>query len=110
MFREKNVQAYEEHNDVREQVEVDETFLRNLKKKCSETDAEFEARTQSRNEEIVAVQDTIAFLNSDDAFDVFDKTVNTVSFLQEHKHELTSTASFPQARSTPAAAAPGVDL
>merc|ERR1719210_598944 len=82
MFREKNAQAYEELNDTREQVEVDETFLRNLKKKCRETDAEFQARTQSRNEEILAVQDTIAFLNTDDAFDVFDKTVNTASFLQ----------------------------
>lgn len=82
-FREKNAQAYEELNDVEAQVKVDETFLANLKKRCSETDAEYEARRKSRLEEIAAVADTIAYLNSDEAFDVFDKTVNTpTAFLQ----------------------------
>jgi len=80
-FREKDAQAYEEFNNLREQVEVDETFLFNLKKRCSETEAEYQARTKSRLEEIAAVQETIAFLNSDEAFDVFDKTVNSPSAL-----------------------------
>jgi len=81
-FREKNAAAYEEFTDTQAQLKIDQTFLMNLKKKCSATDAEYEARTKSRLEELVAVEDTIAFLNSDDAFENFDKTVNSASFLQ----------------------------
>jgi len=81
-FREKDAQAYEEINDVREEVEVDQTFLANLKKKCAQTDKEFEARTKSRMVELAAVEDTIVYLNSDEAYDNFEKTVNSASFLQ----------------------------
>merc|ERR1719326_99992 len=79
-FREKNAQAYEEYNDTLEQLEIDETFLRNLKKKCSASDAEFEKRMKDRMEEIQAVEETIAILNSDDSFEAMGKTVN--SFVQ----------------------------
>jgi len=81
-FREKNVQAYEELNDTREQLEIDKEFLAKLRKRCEETDREYEARTKSRLEEIAAVGETIAYLNSDEAFGVFDKTVNTAFLLQ----------------------------
>jgi len=85
-FREKNVQAYEEFLDTQAQVKTDKTFLANLQKRCAETDKEYEARTKSRLEEIVAVQDTIAYLSSDDAFENFDKTMNTPSsFLQTRR-------------------------
>jgi DNA repair exonuclease SbcCD ATPase subunit len=80
-FRMKNEQAYEEYNDTLDQIKIDETFLRNLKKKCSEKDEEFEKRTKDRIEEIKAVDDTIFILNSDAAFENFDKTVST-SFMQ----------------------------
>jgi DNA repair exonuclease SbcCD ATPase subunit len=80
-FREKNEEAYQEFLDTQEQVKIDQTFLRNLKKKCAETDAEFEKRMKGRLEEIKAVEDTIAFLNSDGAFANFEKTVNT-AFVQ----------------------------
>lgn len=82
-FREKNEAAYEEFKDTQAQLKIDQTFLANLKKKCSATDEEFEKRTKSRLEEIAAVEDTIAMLNSDEAFDNFDKTVNSAaSFFQ----------------------------
>jgi len=87
MFRDKNQQAYEEYNDTREQVETDETFLRNLQKKCSQTDEDYAKRTKSRNEEIEAVQDTIEYLNTDAAFDNFEKTVNSASFLQTRESQ-----------------------
>lgn len=97
-FREKNAQAYEELNDVRDQVEVDETFLANLKKRCSETGAEYEERTKARLEEIAAVADTIAYLNSDEAFDAFEKTVNTpAAFLQMSSARAPSTGTAPAA-------------
>jgi hypothetical protein len=82
-FREKNERAWEEYNDTREQVETDKEFLFNLRKKCEESDKEYASRTQSRAEEIAAVQETISILNTDTGFDVFDKTVNTpTAFLQ----------------------------
>jgi len=79
-FREKNAQAYEEFNDTADQLKIDQTFLRNLKKKCSETDAAFEKRMKDRIDEIKAVEDTIAILNSDSSFENFGTTVN--SFVQ----------------------------
>jgi len=79
---EKHAAAFEELEDVREQLELDRTFLENLKKKCAQTDEEYEARTKSRLEEIVAVEDTIKILNADESFEVFDKSVNT-AFVQK---------------------------
>jgi len=79
---EKHAAAFEELEDVREQLELDRTFLANLKEKCAQTDEEYEARMKSRHEEVLAVEDTIKILNSDQAFDVFDKSVNT-AFVQK---------------------------
>jgi len=80
-FQEKHAQAMEELSATEEQVKTDKEFMVNLKKRCAETDAEYQERVKSRMEEISAVQDTIAFLSSDDAFDLFGKTVNT-AFIQ----------------------------
>jgi len=78
---EKQVQAAQELEDVETQLGMDREFLAKLKKKCSESDAEYDARVKDRTEEIIAVQETIKILNTDEAFDNFDKTVNT-AFLQ----------------------------
>merc|ERR1719377_456305 len=74
---EKHAQAAQELEDTEEQLALDREFLANLKKKCEASDKEFAERTKSRMEEIAAVQDTIKFLNSDEAFNLFDKSVNT---------------------------------
>merc|ERR1712050_472086 len=66
---------------------LDRNFLANLKEKCSQTDAEFEARVQDRLTEIAAVDDTIKILNADTSFDNFEKTVN-VALLQTHSENL----------------------
>merc|ERR1719468_192086 len=81
----KHAQAFKELEDTQAQLELDRTFLANLKKKCSESDAEFEQRVKDRLTEIAAVDDTIAILNSDTAFDNFETTVN--SFLQSASTE-----------------------
>jgi len=81
VFQEKHAQAMEELSATEDQVKTDKEFVVNLKKRCTETDAEYQERVKSRMEEITAVQETIAFLNSDEAFDMFDKTVNT-AFIQ----------------------------
>jgi len=87
-FREKNAQAYEEYNDTMDQLKIDETFMRNLKKKCSQSDAAFEKRMKERLVEIEAVEDTIAMLNSDDSFEAFGKT----TFVQVSAHSLDARA------------------
>lgn len=76
-FGEKKAQAFKDLEDTKAQLELDRTFLKNLEKKCAQTDAEFEKRMKDRTTEIDAVQDTIKIINSDEAFDNFSKTVNT---------------------------------
>merc|ERR1719161_2328466 len=88
-FSEKKAQAEEELADTEEQVATDKTFLANLKKKCDAADKEFAERSKARLEEIKGVTDTIAFLDSDEAHAMFDKTVNT-AFVQESKRKETS--------------------
>merc|ERR1719199_1215207 len=58
---------------------ADTAFLVDLKDRCARTDAEFEERSKTRQEEIVAVGETIQILTSDDAFDLFGKSLSTVS-------------------------------
>merc|ERR1719461_2181940 len=81
-LREKNAQDFKTLEDTQAQLELDRTFLANLKEKCAVSDEEFAKRVKDRNEEILAVQDTIEILNSDTSFDAFEKTVNTPSLLQ----------------------------
>merc|ERR1719230_2158581 len=78
---EKHAAAAKELEDTLAQLALDREFLKNLREKCAQTDAEYEARMKSRLAEIAAVEDTIKYLNSDEAFANFDKTVNT-AFLQ----------------------------
>jgi hypothetical protein len=80
-LREMNVQLEEEKKAAQDQLAADTEFLQSLRTRCSETDAEFERRLADRQAELKAVIDAIAILNSDTAFDTFDKTVST-DFLQ----------------------------
>merc|ERR1719301_468051 len=79
---EEYAQEAKELEDTEEQLAMDKEFLAKLKKICADHDAEYERRMKGRLEEIAAVEDTIKYLNSDEAFNVFDKTVNT-AFLQK---------------------------
>jgi hypothetical protein len=72
-----HAEAEEDLSSTQEQLAIDQEFLANLEKRCAQTDADYAARTKSRNEEIAAVGDTIQILNADAAFDSFDKTVAT---------------------------------
>lgn len=94
----KHAEAAQEYEDTETQLGLDQQFLATLKTKCAETEDEFAARVKSRTEEIQAVDETIEILNSDEAFDNFDKTVK-VSFLQN------SIAESQEARSRRAKAA-----
>merc|ERR1719382_429804 len=53
----------------------DKKMLADLKAGCSTKDAEYEARVKTRNEELLALADTIKILNDDDALELFKKTL-----------------------------------
>jgi chromosome segregation ATPase len=73
---EKLAQAKEDLEDTKNSLAADEAFLADLKAKCAATDAEFDERTKTRQEELQACSKALSFLNSDEAHDLFTKTFN----------------------------------
>lgn len=92
-FEEKHAQASEDLKDTEDQVKTDTEFLENLKKECAAADKEYALRTKARLEEITAVQDTIGFLNGDEAHALFGKTLaGSASFLQTSSQSASESA------------------
>merc|ERR1719156_221043 len=81
-FKEKNAALFAEFEDVSKVLADAQTFLAKLRKMCAESDEEFERRMKGRLAEIAACEEAIKILNTDEAFENFDKTVNSASFLQ----------------------------
>merc|ERR1719158_1886176 len=71
--KEINAHGKEDLADTRAQLSADNEFLSNLNLKCDNAEKEYNDRTKVRNQELVAVADTIAILNDDDAKDQFNK-------------------------------------
>eukprot|EP00933_Yihiella_yeosuensis_P047778 TRINITY_DN436_c0_g6_i1.p1 TRINITY_DN436_c0_g6~~TRINITY_DN436_c0_g6_i1.p1 ORF type:complete len:682 (-),score=245.91 TRINITY_DN436_c0_g6_i1:165-2210(-) len=62
--------------------------LQKLSEECKAKEADWDVRTKTRAEELLAIQDTIKILNSDDALDMFKKTLSSPSLLQlERTHD-----------------------
>jgi chromosome segregation ATPase len=61
---------------------ADKKFLADLEGSCEGKAKEFEERTKTRAEELVAIHETIKILNDDDALDLFKKTLPSASLLQ----------------------------
>merc|ERR1719453_2878933 len=72
-------EAKEDLEDTTGAMEADQSFLVDLKERCSVSDKEWEARSKTRTMEIAAVGETIKILTDDDAHDLFG---STLSFLQ----------------------------
>merc|ERR1719195_770996 len=70
--------------DTAEALAADQKFLAQLEKGCATKTAEWEARSKTRAEELVALADTIKLLNDDDALELFKKTLPSAGavFLQ----------------------------
>jgi len=103
---EKAAQEAKELKSTEDQLGLDQEFLANLKTKCTSTDAEYEARTKSRLEEIAAVEDTIKILNADESFDVFGKSLSKdlpPAFLQTSSRSAGQTSEEATLRSRAAA-------
>merc|ERR1712084_186995 len=78
------VMMKEDLADTQATLAEDKNFLANLERSCATKTSEWEARSKTRAEELVALADTIKVLNDDDALDLFKKTLPSASssFLQ----------------------------
>jgi len=68
-----------ELKDTKGKLSEDQKLLAEVKKMCAEAEAEYAARVKARNEELDAINETIKFLTSDEARDLFQ---STLSFMQ----------------------------
>merc|ERR1719456_1215374 len=64
--------------DTEDALDADQKFLADLAVRCKNADEEFESRSKARNLELQGVAETIAILNSDEAHEMFSKTVSFV--------------------------------
>jgi len=69
------VQMKEDLDDTQKALAEDKKFLANLDDMCAKKTAEWEARSKTRTDELVALADTIKVLNDDDALELFKKTL-----------------------------------
>jgi len=75
-------EAKEDLEDTSEALAEDSKFLADLEKRCKNSAAERQAMVKTRQEEVLAIADTIKILNDDDALELFKKTLPGASFLQ----------------------------
>jgi len=75
---EKNAQSKEDLEDTQTSLATDTAFLADLKERCASMDSEYEERTKTRQLEIQAVSKALAFLSSDEAHDLFSRTLGFV--------------------------------
>jgi len=73
------VMMKEDLADTQETLSDDKAFLAELEKSCATKTAEWEERSKTRAEELVALADTIKVLNDDDALELFKKTLPSAS-------------------------------
>merc|ERR1719240_1983877 len=76
-----DAQAKEDIEDTKEQMAADQKFLIELKKNCKIADEEYAARCKIRGDELIALGEVLKILTSDDARDLFGRSVGT-SFIQ----------------------------
>eukprot|EP00444_Apocalathium_aciculiferum_P033393 CAMPEP_0183493264 /NCGR_PEP_ID=MMETSP0370-20130417/183357_1 /TAXON_ID=268820 /ORGANISM="Peridinium aciculiferum, Strain PAER-2" /LENGTH=1097 /DNA_ID=CAMNT_0025686605 /DNA_START=63 /DNA_END=3353 /DNA_ORIENTATION=- len=69
------VQMKEDLSDTQAALLEDNKFLAELEKSCSTKTQEWDERSKTRAEELVALADTIKVLNDDDALDLFKKVL-----------------------------------
>jgi len=69
------VNLKEDLDDTKTSLAEDKQFLADLEKNCATKEAEWEGICKTRQEELIAIADTIKILNDDDALDLFKKAV-----------------------------------
>merc|ERR1719440_2375237 len=77
------VQMKNDAGDTAEALAEDKKFLADLEKNCATKSAEWETIVKTRNEELLALADTIKVLNDDDTLELMKKTLpGASSFMQ----------------------------
>merc|ERR1719395_114042 len=78
------VQMKNDLGDTEQALVEDKAFLKDLEKNCATKKAEWETIVNTRNEELLALADTIKVLNDDDALELFKKALPgaSASFVQ----------------------------
>merc|ERR1719386_69311 len=77
------VQMKNDLGDTAEALAEDKKFLADLEKNCATKKAEWDEIVKTRNEELLALADTIKVLNDDDSLELFKKTLpSAASFVQ----------------------------
>jgi len=72
----------EDIDDTSKALEEDKKFLAEINKGCDTKTAEWEERSKTRADELLAVHETIKILNDDDAMELFKKTLPSPSLMQ----------------------------
>jgi len=81
---ESNAQAKKDFKDTSKILAADQDYLANLKERCVKNDKEWEQRQKSRVTEVGAVQKALDVLTSDEARDMFSKSLGVdTSFVQK---------------------------
>merc|ERR1712194_771963 len=89
------VQMKEDVSDTAAALKDDLQFLAELEKGCATKTGEWQERSATRAEELVALADTVKVLNDDDALDLFKKTLPSSSAsLVEIKESSTAMRSY----------------
>jgi len=79
------VQMKNDLSDTEEALLEDKKFLKDMEKNCATKSAEWDEIVKTRQEELVALAETIKVLNDDDALELFKKTLpgaSSASFVQ----------------------------
>merc|ERR1719272_1697510 len=78
------VQMKNDLGDTAEALAEDKKFLADMEKNCAKKEAEWEEIVKTRNEELLALAETIKVLNDDDSLELFKKTLPgaSASFVQ----------------------------
>jgi hypothetical protein len=106
-----------DNEDTVEALAADKKFLANLGESCATKTQEWEERSKTRKQELLALADTIKILNSDDSLELFKKTLPSAaaSFMQVQMTEGAQRAAAVRAlnavvRSVPAVQRARLDL
>jgi len=75
-LNQRQAQAKEDIEETQSALSADEQFLMDLKKRCVKADSEYEVRSKTRQEEVLAIAEAIHILSEDDARDLFSKTMS----------------------------------
>merc|ERR1740117_1221778 len=77
-------QAKEDTELTNDQIANDTKFLKDLDERCAKADEEYAARQKTRNEEMMAISETIKIITSDESRDLFSKSMSFVQISSRH--------------------------